>query len=113
MMKFLKCILIITACVGLTAQAEIQTIIDAVEVKPLFLSVPANASSRLAFKKCEECNSLTPRLTSVTTFSLGGNAMKFAEFRQRLISVRRSGNGMVLISINTETNTVNSIEVTS
>ena len=112
-MKFFKSILVFAFCISVTAQADIRTVVDAVEVNPLYVKVPANAGSRLSFKTCAECDSVTPRLTSITTFSVRGKAVKFADFRQGLISLKQRSNGYALIMINTETNTVASIDVTS
>ncbi len=110
-MRLLRCAVIAFLCAGTLAHAEIRTLVDAIETDPSFLNVPTSVNSRLSFKSCEDCEYVTARLTPTTVYSLNGTAMKLADFRQGFNNGRHSRDGYALILIDTETNTVRSIEV--
>ena len=105
-------LLVISLCVALPAAAEIRTILDAREAKPSNMTVPTSVNSRVSFRSCDECDVSTARLTPATVFTVNGEVMEFAAFRQALLVVRRQGEGYALIQIDTQTNTVKSLQVT-
>lgn len=110
-MDFRKVILIISLCVTLPALADIRTLTDARETEPVNMTVPTSANSRLSFRTCNACDLETARLTPATTFSVNGEVMEFADFREVLLVLRQRGDGYALISIDTETRTVQSLQV--
>ena len=111
MMRLCRYIIIVALCISTSALADIRTLVNAVETDPLFLNVPTTFNSRLSFKPCEDCDYVSARLTPATTYSLDGAAMEFADFRRGFSSRGHRSDGYALVLIDTETNTVQSIEV--
>ena len=112
-MRLGKSILIAVLCISASALAEIRTLVSAVETDPAYLHVPTTTNSRLSFKLCADCETMVARLTPMTTYSLNGDALDFADFRRKMNNRRKRSDGYALVLIDTKTNTVRSIEVTS
>jgi len=111
-MEFRKALLIISLCITLPAMADIRTEIDARELKPSNMTVPTSANSRLSFRDCDSCDVETVRLTPATVFTVNGEAMEFAVFRNAMLVLRQRGKGYALVSIDTKSNTVMRLQVT-
>ncbi len=108
--------LLLTVTLGMCgfANADVVTIVDAVETDTSNISFPATASGRLMFRpcagKCDEKFIIT-RLTPETIYSVGGREVDFTEFRTTFLSVRNGGDGYALVSYHTSTNTVASVNI--
>lgn len=110
-MDFRKLIPLFLLGVALPSLAEIRTEIDARELKPSNMTVPTSVNSRLSFRACNSCDIETARLTPATTFSFNGEAMEFADFRDAMLVLRQRNKGYALVSIDTKSNTVHSLQV--
>lgn len=89
-------------------------LIDAVELTPDNIILPATASGTMTFQPCQgECDEdhIRARLTANTRFVVDGRAVKFDEFRRDHAALRRSKDSYALVSYETETNTVTKIEI--
>ena len=89
-------------------------LIDAVELSPDNIILPSTTSGTMTFKpcvgKCDEDHKRA-RLTADTRFVVDGRAVKFEEFRRDHATLRRSKDSYALVSYDTETNTVTTIEI--
>ena len=110
-MDFRKGLIMLSVCVALPAMAEIRTLTDARETSPSNMTVPTTSNSRLSFRTCSECDLVTARLTPATSFTINGARMEFEDFRKAFLVLRARGNGYVLVSIDTESKTVKSLQV--
>ena len=110
-MDFRKGLIILSVCVALPAMAEIRTLTDARETSPSNMTVPTTSNSRLSFRACDECDLVTARLTPTTAYTVNGERMEFADFRKALLVMRSRGEGYALISIDTQSKTVTSLQV--
>ena len=89
-------------------------LIDAIELTPDNIILPATTSGTMTFKPCvEECDKKhkRARLTADTRFVVDGRAVKFDEFRRNHAALRRSKDSYALVSYDTETNTGTKIEI--
>ena len=116
-MNVARCILLGVA-IALTGAAHAQftfkTEIDAVEVAPANVILPATASGMVSFKPCDNaCNEPYVRiqLGPNTRFSMDGESLKFDDFRREFNIVRRSSSSYALINYDVRTNTATNIEV--
>lgn len=110
-MDFRKIVPLFLLGVALPTLAEIRTEIDARELKPSNMTVPTSVNSRLSFRACNSCDIETARLTPATTFSFNGEVMEFADFRDAMLVLRQRNKGYALVSIDTKSNTVHSLQV--
>ncbi len=89
-------------------------LIDAVELSPDNIILPGTPSGTMTFKPCVgECDEdhKRARLTADTRFVIDGRAVKFDEFRRGHAALKRSEDSYALVSYETETNTVTTIEI--
>ncbi len=96
------------------AQFTFKTEVEAVEVAPANIILPATASGMVSFKPCDgECAEPYVRiqLDPNTRFSMDGESMKFDDFRREFSIVRRSPSSYALINYEISTNTATNIEV--
>jgi len=113
-MNLRKLILIATLGFCGIANAEVVTIVDAVETVTSNISFPTTASGRLMFRPCAgECDEkfIVTRLTPETIYSIGGRKVDFREFRTAFLNMRKGGDDYALVSYHTETNTVASLNI--
>jgi hypothetical protein len=89
-------------------------LIDAVELTPDNIILPATINGTMTFQpcvgKCEKKHKRA-RLTADTRFVIDGRAVKFDEFRRNHATLSRSEESYALVSYETETNTVTKIEI--
>ena len=89
-------------------------LVDAIEVSPENMILPSAASGTVTFRpcvgKCDEDHKRA-RLTADTKFVVNGIAVKFDEFRRNHATLKRSKDSYGLVSYETETNTVTTIEI--
>jgi hypothetical protein len=89
-------------------------LIDAIELTPDNMILPATTNGMMTFQPCVgECDKdhKRARLTANTKFVVDGRAVKFEEFRRGHAAMRRSKDSYALVSYETETNTVTTIEI--
>jgi hypothetical protein len=89
-------------------------LIDAVELSPDNIILPGTTNGTMTFKPCVgKCDQdhKRARLTADTRFVVEGRAVKFEEFRRNHAALRRSKDSYALVSYDTETNTVTTIEI--
>lgn len=89
-------------------------LIDAIELTPDNITLPATTNGTMTFRPCVgECDEehKRARLTADTRFLVDGRAVKFDEFRRDHATFRRSKDSYALVSYETETNTVTTIEI--
>lgn len=113
-MDLRKLLMIVTVVVCGIANAEVVTIVDAVETDTSNISFPTSANGRLMFKPCAgECDEkfIITRLTPETTFTIGGRKVDFIEFRIAFLNARNGSDGYALVSYHTKTKTVASVNI--
>lgn len=94
------------------AQRPMETLINAVETAPSNINLPASESGTLFFKPCADvCDKDFERLTlaPTTLYRVNGSAVKFEDFRKSFALVGRDG--YALVSYDTKTKMVTSIEI--
>lgn len=110
-MNFRLCFVLFASCIGAAANADVRTLVRAVETSTAFINVPTTDNSRLTFKPCDECEFIEVRLTPATQYFLKGEQLAFAEFRQKFTGLRRSKEDYVLVTFDAKSNTVTSVRV--
>lgn len=110
-MNFRLGFVLFAACIGAAAQADVRTLVRAVETSTAFMNVPTGANARLSFKPCNECEFIEVRLTPTTQYYVRGEQLDFAEFRKQFNSLRRSKEDYALVSFDTESSSATSIRV--
>lgn len=106
--------LAISGLVGNEAPADVITMVDAVETITANINVPTSTNGRLMFKACSDtCDEdfIAARLTPETLFWFNGQRMNFAEFRANFFNLRRGSDTYALVSYDTNTKTVTSLNV--
>ena len=101
-------------CQPALANFEIVTLINAVETAPSNIVLPASVNGMVSFRACDsDCDDdyQRARLTEGTTFAVNGEAVKFEDFRKAFASIRGSEDGYALVSYDTKSKTVTSIDV--
>ena len=114
-MKTLKYIAILLVAVGITpAAAQLKTVINAVETAPSNIILPQSNSGMMTFRPCaDECDEdhERVRVTPETQFSIDGSRVKWEDFRKHFPSIRQSDSSYALVSYETDTNVLVSLEV--
>lgn len=113
-MNIRKLIIAIVLVVSMPAAAQMVTLINAIETSPANIILPANTSGMMTFRPCaEECEKdyIRVQLSAGTTFSVNGKAVKFEEFRRNFAIIKRAAESYALVSYDTDTNTVISIQL--
>jgi hypothetical protein len=67
---------------SLSAAADFRTTMEVWEVELVHLRLPGSESGTLTFSDCEDCDSLTIRVTPATRYTVNGRDVKLAEFRR-------------------------------
>jgi hypothetical protein len=99
---------------GVSAQADIVTVVDAVETITSNISIPTSTNGRLMFRPCsEKCDEkfIVVRLTPESKFIVSGQHLNFNDFRDAFLRVRQNGDDYALVSYATKTNTVTSVNI--
>ena len=108
--------LLITAILLVTqpALAQIVTAVNAVEASPSMIILPGSTDGMMTFRPCDSaCDEdyIRVRLTAGTTFKVNGKALEFADFRREFATIKRSQSSYALVTYETKTNTVTSIQI--
>ena len=109
-----KLIIAIALVVSMPAAAQLVTLVNAIETSPANIILPASTSGMVTFRPCaDECDEDYKRvkLSSRTTFSVNGKTVKFDEFRRNFATIKRAETSYALVSYDTDTNTVISIQL--
>jgi len=91
---------------------ELKTLVEAVEASPSNIILPATTNGMMTYRGCsEECDKeyRRARLTESTSFIVGGEAMKFADFRIIHTQLKRTEGAYSLVTIDLESGTVTNI----
>ena len=113
-MELRKILLIMALAFGGLANADIVTKVAAVETITSNISVPTAPNGRLMFRPCDtacEEKFVVVRLTNGTSYAVNGQAVDFLEFRRQFFNRRRGGDDYALVSYETESKTVTSINI--
>lgn len=101
-----------------TANAQFTFVkeVDAVELSPSNINLPATASGMMSFRDCdgaEACDApyVRVQLSPETTFSFDGKKMKFDDFRRTVAGTRMSSSSYALVNYNVKTNIATNVEV--
>lgn len=110
------CILFAAFSSAANAQFTFVKEVDAVELSPSNIILPATASGMMSFRDCDgsgSCDSpyVRVQLSPATTFTFNGEKMKFDEFRRLFASTRMSATSGALVNYNVKTNIVTNVEV--
>ena len=96
------------------ALSQIVTAVAAVEASPANIILPGGTDGMMTFRPCDgDCDEdyIRVRLTAGTKFTVNGKAVKFAEFRREFATIKRDRESYALVTYETQTNTVTSIEI--
>lgn len=101
-------------CQPAYANFEIVTLVNAVETSPSNIVLPASTNGVVSFRPCDgECDAEYERvrLTETTTFVVDGETVKFEAFRNAFAVIKGNKDSYGLISYDTKTKTVTSIDI--
>ena len=96
------------------AEKTLKTLIAAIELSPSNIIMPQTTNGTMTYKPCfDDCDAEyeRARLTADTRYSIEGNAVKFEDFRQEFSAIRSVDESYALVSVDTENNTVTSIDI--
>lgn len=115
-MKIRKSLIILALafCQPAIADYELVTLIDAVEMSPANMIMPATVNGMMTYKPCaDECDIEyeRARLTENTTFTVQGQRVKFDDFTKILNSIKQRESSYALVSVETKSKTVTSIDI--
>ncbi len=108
--------ILLTLTAAANAQFTFVKEVDAVELSPSNIILPATASGMMSFRDCdgtESCDApyIRVQLAPETTFSFNGQRMRFDDFRRTFSTTRMSGTSYALVSYNVKTNIATNVEV--
>ncbi len=112
--RTLFAVLILAAGQPAIADFEIVTLVRAVELSPSNMILPASTNGMMTYRPCaDECEEdyERARLTPETTFSISGKAVKFEDFQQEFAIVKNIEDSYALLSVDTKSKTVTSIDI--
>ena len=96
------------------AFSQIVTAVAAVEASPANIILPGGTDGMMTFRPCDgECEDdyIRVRLSADTRFTVDGKAVRFADFRREFATIKRSPKSYALVTYETKTNTVTSIQI--
>jgi hypothetical protein len=107
-------VLALAFCQPAIADYELVTLINAVETSPANIILPATVNGMMTYRPCaEECESdyERARLTADTTFTVEGRRMKYEDFTKVFNSIKQRETSYALVSVETKSKTVTSIDL--
>lgn len=115
-MKIWKSLAILAICWSgiATAEHRMVTLIDAVETEPSDMILPATTGGMMTYRACSkgcEREFERARLTAETRFSVAGKPVKFEDFQRVFTEIKRKKTSYALVSVDTKTKTVTSIDI--
>ncbi len=96
------------------ALSQIVTAVAAVEASPANLILPGGTDGMVTFRPCDgDCDAdyVRVRLSADTRFTVNGKAVRYAEFRREFATIKRDPESYALVTYETQTNTVTSIQI--
>lgn len=96
------------------ADDETVVLVTAVEASPSNITLPPSTNGMMSFKPCgRDCDRdfERARITEGTRFAVDGKAVNFEDFRKAFAVVRGNDDSYALVSYDTRTKTVTSIDV--
>ncbi len=96
------------------AFSQIVTAVAAVEASPANMILPGATDGMMTFRPCDgDCDEdyIRVRLSADTKFTVNGKAVRFADFRREFATIKRSPESYGLVTYETQTNTVTSIQI--
>ena len=96
------------------AFSQIVTAVAAVEASPANIILPGGTDGMMTFRPCDGvCDEdyIRVRLSADTRFTVNGKAVRFAEFRREFATIKSSPESYALVTYETQTNTVTSIQI--
>ena len=116
-MRALKSTLVVGAILfGMAAHADKQlvTIVKAVELSPANMIIPQSTNGLVTYQPCaEKCDAEheRARLTAETSYLINGRAVKFEDFRKEFPVFRADDSAYALLSVETKSRTITSVEL--
>ena len=97
---------------SLTAAAEFETISRAYEISLSNFRVPATLNSAVIFKKCDDCELVTIRVTPKTKYVINGAAVTLRQFRETIFQIRNREDETIVVLHHLASDTVLTVSVT-
>jgi hypothetical protein len=110
-MNVKKLILLALLTLSLPVAADFVIVSEAYEIALSNFRVPATPSSGVQFKKCDECDYQTVRVTPNTRYVVNGQAVTLKEFRKRVFDVRDRAAETIIVLHHLESDTIESVSV--
>jgi hypothetical protein len=104
----------LACCPPVLAEFEMVTLVNAVELAPANIILPASGNGMVTYRPCaEKCDEKheRARLTADTSFTVEGKTVKYEEFRKVHAEIRSSADSYALISVDVARITVTSIDL--
>jgi hypothetical protein len=99
------------AIAGSAAYADGTVVTQAYEVALSNFRLPGSPNGTLAFRTCDECDTLTIRVTVGTNYVVNQDSMELKDFRKSLARVRDRAAATVVVMHHLETDTVTSVRI--
>lgn len=94
---------------SLAAVADMRTVTEAFEVGLDDFRAPGADNGTLAMRPCSNCDFEILRVTTLTRYSIDGEAVTLNDFRQALQQSRSKAKSIVIVSHNVDTDTVKAV----
>ncbi len=97
-----------------SATAQLVTLVEATELSPSNIIFPQSMTGMMTFRPCAEiCDKdyERARLTAATQFTVNGRGVKFDDFQRDFAIIKTAKDSYALLSIDTKTKTVVSIQL--
>ncbi len=91
-------VLIILGLTSLSATADFRTTMEVWEIDLVNLRLPGTESGTLTFSDCEECESLTVRVTPATRYTVNKRDVSLADFRKVIAGIVDRQNTIIDVS---------------
>ena len=103
-----------TAIIALscTASADFTTVARAYEIPLSTFNVPVTHNGVISFKECDDCNTVSARMTNNTQLVVNGKFVTLKDFRAEAFQVRERSTTFLTILHHLESDTISSISLT-
>jgi len=101
----------IVICLSFPAAAQFRTVALAYEVPLRGFNVPVTRSSTISFSECENCKTISARLTSQTRFIVNDTDVELKEFRLSIFRMRNLDEEIITVVHHLESDTIKSMSV--
>lgn len=93
------------------AAADMQTIVEAHEVRLSDFRAPASMNGSVSFRTCATCPQRIVPVTPETRFLVNKKAVSLNDFRKALVTVTDRDSEVVIVSEHLESETIRSVSV--